>query len=214
MKRDRLLRIALACLFGLVIAGILAWTTIRHDERRAAATNGAAGTGTANVGGPFSLVDHTGRPVTDQDYAGRYMLVFFGFTFCPDICPTELQTIAQAMDQLAPDEQDRVQPLFITINPERDRPAALAEYVNLFHPRIVGLTGTPEQVAAVAKAYRVYYARSKEAGEGPDYLMDHSTFVYLMGPDGRFISLFRNGVTADELVTALRAELAKKTDAR
>ena len=212
MKRDRLLRIALACLFGLVIAAILAWTTIRHDERRATAN--ATGTGQAAVGGPFSLVDHTGQPVTDQDYAGRYKLVFFGFTFCPDICPTELQTIAQAMDQLGPEEQAQVQPLFITIDPERDRPAVLAEYAGLFHPRIVGLTGTPEQVAAVAKAYRVYYARSEDAGEGPEYMMDHSTFVYLMGPDGRFITLFRNGVTADELVTALRAELAKKMDAR
>ncbi|WP_376089725.1 SCO family protein [Roseomonas sp. CCTCC AB2023176] len=166
---------------------------------------GVALPGGVSLGGPFALTDHTGRAVTDADYRGSFLLVFFGFTFCPDVCPTELQTVAAAMDLLGP-QAARVRPLFITVDPARDTPAKLAEYVALFHPAITGLTGTPEQVAAVARAYRVYYARATPAGAS-EYLMDHSAFTYLMGPDGTLRTIFRPGVPAEEIAGALRAQL-------
>lgn len=156
----------------------------------------------ASLGGPFSMTDHTGKAVTEADYQGKALLVFFGFTFCPDVCPTELQTIAATMDLLGV-QASRVQPLFVTIDPERDKPARLADYVALFHPSIVGLTGTPQQVAAMARAFRVYYAKVTPPGAG-DYLMDHSAFTYLLGPDGQVRGLFRPGVPPEELAEAVK----------
>lgn len=202
MKRERLVRMALACLVGLIMAAVIAWMTIRHDQRQAAgiATNVAP----ASIGGPFTLTTHEGRVVTDKDFVGKYKLVFFGYTFCPDICPTELQTIAQAMDLMGDSGAD-VQPLFITIDPERDTPPVLADYVKLFHPSIVGLTGTAEQIAAVAKAYRVYYARSQGEPDPTQYLMDHSTFAYLLAPDGSFVTVFAKGSMPEQMVEAINA---------
>ncbi|AUN29965.1 SCO family protein [Niveispirillum cyanobacteriorum] len=202
MKRERLVRMALACLVGLIMAAVIAWMTIRHDQRQAAgvATNVAP----ASIGGPFTLTTHDGRVVTDKDFVGKYKLVFFGYTFCPDICPTELQTIAQAMDLMGDSGAD-VQPLFITIDPERDTPPVLADYVKLFHPSIIGLTGTAEQIAAVAKAYRVYYARSQGEPDPTQYLMDHSTFAYLLAPDGSFVTVFAKGSTPEQMVEAINA---------
>lgn len=206
MKRDRLVRMALACLIGLIMAAVIAWMTIRHDQRQAGgvATNVAP----ASIGGPFTLTTHDGRVVTDQDFQGKYKLVFFGYTFCPDICPTELQTIAQAMDLMGDSGAD-VQPLFITIDPERDTAPVLADYVKLFHPAITGLTGTPEQIAAVAKAYRVYYARSQGETDPTQYLMDHSTFAYLLAPDGSFVTVFAKGGTPEQMVEAINAHRSR-----
>ena len=157
------------------------------------------------VGGPFALTDQNGRAVTEESYRGKAVLIFFGFTHCPDVCPTELTTLAAAMDQLGGDAA-RTQPLFITIDPERDTPQALADYVSLFHPSLAGLTGTPEQVAKVARTFRVYYAKVTPPGTS-DYLMDHSAFVYLLGPDGALRALFRPGVTPEELAGAVRQVL-------
>lgn len=159
----------------------------------------------SNIGGPFALVDHTGRAVTDRDYRGRAALVFFGFTFCPDVCPTELGNVAAALDLLGADAA-RVAPLFVTIDPERDTPAKLADYVALFHPAIIGLTGTPEQVAAAARAYRVYYAKATPPGAS-DYVMDHSAFTYVLGPDGGVRALLRPGASPEDIARALRAAL-------
>lgn len=159
----------------------------------------------ARIGGDFALTDQTGRPVTEASYRGKAMLIFFGFTHCPDVCPTELSTLATAMDQLGPDAA-RVQPLFITVDPERDTPEKLADYVGLFHPALAGLTGTPAQIAQVAKAYRVYYAKVTPPGAS-DYLMDHSAFVYLLGPDGALRGMFRPGATPEELAAAARQVL-------
>lgn len=161
--------------------------------------------GSVSVGGPFALVDSGGATVTDASFRGRWMLIFFGYTFCPDVCPTELQTVAAALDRLGP-LAERVAPVFITIDPERDTPAAVGEYVKLFDERIVGLSGSKEQVAAAAKAYRVYYARARSK-DATDYLMDHSSFVYLVGPDGGFRALFRQGVGAPELADAIRTRM-------
>lgn len=158
-----------------------------------------------SLGGPFTLVDHTGRTVTERDFAGRPLLVYFGFTYCPDVCPTELGTIAAAIDALGP-AGERVTPILVSIDPERDTPAALADYVSRFHPRMVGLTGSAEQVAAAARAYRVYYARVRPR-DSTDYLMDHSSFIYFVGPDGRVRSLFRPETTPEAMAAAITSQL-------
>ena len=161
------------------------------------------------LGGPFALVDETGKAVTEQDFAGRWMLVYFGFTYCPDVCPTELGTMAAAVDALGP-AGEQVVPVFITIDPARDTPAALADYVARFHPRMRGLTGTPEQIAEVARRYRVYYAKARRADLG-DYLMDHSSFIYLVGPDGRVRSLFRPETSPEAMAATIAGQLRTRS---
>jgi protein SCO1 len=154
------------------------------------------------VGGPFSLIDGDGRAVTDQNWRGKYMLVYFGYTFCPDVCPTTLTNVADALDKMGA-KADRVQPLFITVDPKRDTPEVVKRYAAAFGPRFVGLTGSPEQIAAAAKAYRVYYAEHR-TGPGPDdYSMDHSSVLYLMGPDGKFVAPVRADQSGPELATVL-----------
>ncbi|HEV7371043.1 SCO family protein [Arenibaculum sp.] len=198
MMKRRLLRIAMGSLIGLAVAFLAAWQISRVTQSPLVA---GSTSGSAQVGGPFTLVDHTGATVTERDFAGRYLLVYFGYSFCPDVCPTDLQVLAQTMDHLGPDA-DLVQPLFVTIDPARDTPEALAGYVGLFHPRLVGLTGTPEQVAQAASAYKVYYAK---AGDDPDYyLMDHSSFIYLMGPDGKFLDVFPRGAAPERIAEKVR----------
>lgn len=162
--------------------------------------------GVALVGGPFSLTNQDGRRVTEKDFLGKYMLVFFGYTFCPDVCPTELQVMTAALDQLGP-EADRIQPVFVTIDPERDTPQVLKPYVENFGPRLTGLTGTPDEVASIAKAYRVYYAKAGNSAAGSDYLMDHSSIIYLMGPDGRFVKHMPYTTDAAKLAQELKETL-------
>jgi protein SCO1/2 len=157
------------------------------------------------LGGPFALVDHTGKAVTEADFAGRFLLVYFGFTYCPDVCPTELGIVAAALDAME-SQGERVTPVFVSIDPERDTPEAMADYVSRFHPRMVGLTGTPEQVAATARAYRVFYAKVSRP-EMSEYLMDHSSFIYLVGPDGRVRALFRSNTAPEAIAEAVRGQL-------
>ncbi|MFN0192870.1 MAG: SCO family protein [Aestuariivirga sp.] len=157
------------------------------------------GTGTALVGGPFTLVDHTGKRVTEATYRGKYMLIFFGFTYCPDVCPTELQVMSAALDELGA-AGEAIQPIFITVDPERDSPETMKAYVANFHPRMVGLTGSLEEISAVAKAYRVYF---KKSGEGDAYLMDHSSIVYLMDKEGKFLKHFTYSTDAKALAKGL-----------
>ena len=158
--------------------------------------------GTALVGGPFSLVGTDGKPVTDRDFRGRYMLIFFGFTHCPDICPAELQVIAQALEQLG-DKAKNVVPIFITLDPERDTPEAMGSYVKSFGPNFVGLTGSPEAIAAAAKAYRVSYAKVEDKESAADYGVDHSALVYLMDPKGRYVTHFSYGLSAEQMAEKL-----------
>lgn len=161
----------------------------------------------ARIGGPFALTDETARGVTDRDYAGKYRIVYFGYTFCPDVCPVDL---AQLMGGLKRFEQAdsaraaRVQPILVSIDPERDTPAVLKEYTDNFHPRLIGLTGTPEAVAAAAKNYAIYF-RKEGAPGATDYLVSHSNVAYLMGPDGTPIAPLPH----DEGAEAVAASLAK-----
>jgi protein SCO1/2 len=158
--------------------------------------------GKALVGGPFKLIDQSGKDVTDRDFRGRHMLVFFGFTHCPDICPAELQVMSAALDQLG-DEAHKVVPIFITLDPERDTQAAIADYVKHFGSNFVGLTGSPEAVAAAAKAYRVAYAKVEIQGAADGYTVDHSALVYLMGTDGEYVTHFVYGTSADKMAETL-----------
>jgi len=160
----------------------------------------------AAVGGPFSLIDQNGVRRSQADFAGSYMLVNFGYTFCPDVCPTALRDISAAINQLGTDGE-KVIPVFITIDPERDTVEKLKPYAAHFHPRLVALTGTADEIAAAAKAYRVYYARADVDLGGEDYLMDHSSLYYLMGPDGKFIRHFSYGAPADEIAAAIGDQL-------
>ncbi len=191
--RSPLLLPALAFVVLLAI-GAGAWLFLSRGD----------GAGIGGIGGPFTLQDGDGHPVTDRDFRGRFLLVYFGYTFCPDVCPTTLNEVANALDTLGP-KADRVQPLFITVDPQRDTPAVVRDYAASFSPRIEGLTGTPEQIAAVAREYRVYYAPQRPAGAGDGYTVDHSSILYLMDPDGRFVVPIRT----DETGQAMAAEIAK-----
>jgi len=167
---------------------------------------GQGGSGEALVGGPFTMTDQNGKRVTEKDFLGKHMLVFFGYTYCPDICPTELQVMMAALDQLGP-EAERVQPVFVSIDPARDTPEVMKAYVENFGHRLTGLTGTPEEVAAMAKAYRAYYAKSGDTSSPDAYLMDHSSIIYLMGPDGKFRKHFAYTTDAQRLAAELREQL-------
>ena len=162
--------------------------------------------GRASIKSDFSLVDHTGKAVKDEDFRGKWLLVFFGYTYCPDVCPTTLNEIAEVMERLG-EKAVNVQPLFITIDPERDKPEQMAAYVAAFDPRIVGLTGTPEQVKAAAGAFRVYYAKATDAGASDGYLMDHSTALYLMNPDGEFEAFFSFNDDVGKIVSGVQQRL-------
>jgi protein SCO1/2 len=142
----------------------------------------------ARIGGPFALTDQTGRTVTDRDFAGKYRIMYFGYTFCPDVCPTDVQTIAAAMKALDPATAARVVPIFATVDPTRDTPAVLKAFVSAFDPRIVGLTGTVQQIETVKKEFAIYSARGVDS-PGGGYLVNHSRQTYLMGPDGKPIAL-------------------------
>ena len=183
MPRRSILLFAGAC---VAIAAALIVVTVVLINRPAGELQPGevVSTGQANIGGPFQLVDHDGRPVDQTLLEGKWSLVFFGFTYCPDYCPTTLQALAATKQRLGDKAKD-VQIVFVSIDPERDTPEALKDYLSTdgFPPGTIGLTGTPAQVRAAADAYRVYYARS---GQGEDYTMNHSLGVYLMGPDGRF----------------------------
>lgn len=192
--RWRLWGLPVAAFLLVLIAGAGGWLYLSHD---AAQTVGG-------IGGRFTLTDGAGHTVTDRDLRGRYLLVYFGYTFCPDVCPTTLTAVAGALDRLGK-RAERLQPLFITVDPLRDTPKVVRDYAAAFSPRILGLTGTPEQIANVARAYRVYYAR-RRTGEGPDdYTMDHSSILYLMGPQGQFIA----PIPADEPAERMAADIAR-----
>lgn len=174
------------------------------SSRSAAPTTAPVTAASLTFGGPFSLVDHTGRKVTDRDYLGYFTLVFFGFTTCPDVCPTTLQNVATVL-QLLGDDGMKIRPLFVTVDPERDTPATLAGYVAIFDPRIVGLTGTPEQIAQIASAYRIHYRKASDGNTG--YLMEHTAVLFLMAPDGKHLAHIPPDMPPRRIVETIRPHL-------
>ena len=158
------------------------------------------------IGGPVTLSMPDGTVVTDRTYRGKWLLVYFGYTFCPNSCPTMLLDIAAALKRLGPDAA-KVQPLFITIDPQRDTPRVMQQYTRSFDPRILGLTGTPEQIAAAAQEYGAYYVRHRTGPGADDYVMDHSTYLYVMDPEGKFVRAFHGDTAGDRIAEALRGLL-------
>ena len=193
--RFALIAIVFAALL-VVAAGVLLGLAIRETPK------GAAGTALANmIGGPFHLIDQNGKPVSDADLKGKWQLVFFGYTHCPDACPTALNEMALALDQLG-EKRGEIQVVFITVDPGRDTPDVMKSYVQSFDAPIIALTGSPDAVAQAAKAYRVYYAKHPRA-DG-DYDMDHSAVIYVMNPEGRFTATFTPDSTADAIAQRLQ----------
>lgn len=195
------LRLALIVLAGLTV-GAAAALAIFPAARERLLSQSVPSVGQALVGGPFALTDQTGKRVTDKDFRGRYLLVFFGFTNCPDVCPSALQVMAAALDKLGPKGQ-KITPVFITVDPERDTPAQLASYLKSFHPRLVGLSGTPAEIEAVTKAYRVYVKKVADPKSSAGYTFDHSAIIYLMGPDGAYLAHFTHASNVEAMAERL-----------
>jgi len=187
----------------LADAGWLAWAQT-PEETSAARLMDDLMWNRGPIGGPFALIDQAGKPRTDEDFRGKLLLIYFGYSYCPDVCPTDLQQVGLAIDQLGA-AGGAVQPIFITLDPERDTAAHLAEYVPLFHSRLIGLTGSTEQIRRVASAYKVYYAKYPPGS--PDYVIDHSSFIYLVDENGKYIGFFPSGTTADRMIEIIRQHL-------
>lgn len=202
MNRWRQL-VQICILRPLILLSVLSASTLIMSEppKRAAASP-------VTIGGPFTLSTPDGTAVTDQTYHGKWLLVYFGYTFCPNSCPTTLLEVATALKKLAADAA-QVQPLFITVDPQRDTPEVMQQYTESFDPRILGLTGTPQQIAAAAKEYGAYYVRHRTGPSAEDYVMDHSTYVYVMDPEGKFIRAFDTGTSGDQIADALRELIAQ-----
>lgn len=188
-----LLNAAVAVLLSCAAAGAALW--IREP----------AAAPTTAIGGPFTLTAADGTTVTDRTYRGKWLLIYFGYTFCPDACPTALSAVSGALERLGP-VAARIQPLFITVDPQRDTPAVMGDYVKAFAPGIVGLTGTPAQIAAVAREYGVYVAPHRD--EGPNYLVDHSSLLYVITPDGNFATTLSGAASSTQIADRLKQLVA------
>jgi cytochrome oxidase Cu insertion factor (SCO1/SenC/PrrC family) len=195
-------KLILSVIAGLLLGGVAAIAIFPQSRERLFPQSGPQTTGKALVGGPFTLTDQTGKQVTDKDFRGRYMLVFFGFTACPDICPAGLQLISAALDKVGAKAQN-VTPIFISVDPARDTPDKLAAFVKNFNDRIVGLSGTPEQIAAVTKAYKVFYEKTPNEAAPAEYGMNHTSIIYLMGPDGEYVTHFTPTTSVDAMAEKL-----------
>ncbi len=165
----------------------------------------------SSLSGPFSLIDHSGKPVTDHDFRGKFMLVFFGYTSCPDVCPMDLQIIAQAMNELG-EASDRLQPIFISVDPVRDTPDVVAEYASHFHPQLIGLTGSRRQTAAAARNYGVISMKIIDENDPGNYRINHSALTYLLGPDGKFVAAFDHGTDPEILASDILQHLVKPVE--
>lgn len=202
----KLATLVLALVVALLALGYGAWRLSGLNDAPAVGQSGQAA-----IGGPFTLVDQHGEARSRDDFAGQYRLIYFGYTYCPDVCPTALWAMSQALDQLEesnPALARQVTPIFITVDPERDTVEHLAGYADSFHPRLVALTGTLEQIAETAKAYRVFYRKVEDESAG-DYLMDHSSFIFLMGPDGSYLSHATHQQSPDEIARMIEQSVAK-----
>lgn len=189
-----------------VVAFVIALAGSEYFASRSVKTSdtGMPTDGAPTVGGPFTLVNQNGEEVSDTDFRGQNMLIFFGYTYCPDVCPTALSDMAAALEMLGEEKASKVTPVFITVDPARDTSDHLKEYVSFFHPRLVGLTGTEDQIKAVVRAYRVYASLNDPSGDDPlDYLVDHTSIIYLVGPDGNLVTHFSHGTTSDAMAERL-----------
>lgn len=201
MKKFRHILWAAVAVSAVVYMGLDVW---RGSELQNLGASSQSATATFSP--VFDLVDHNGNAVTEESYMGRWLLVFFGFTNCPDICPTTLSDLAMVMDRIEMGSE-AVTPLFISVDPERDRVESLAEYVSAFHTSIVGLTGTGEQVADAAKAFKVYFEKQQSDNAQGGYAVAHTSAVYLISPDGAFVRSFGYGTTPETFIADLENRL-------
>jgi cytochrome oxidase Cu insertion factor (SCO1/SenC/PrrC family) len=200
-------RLGVACI-GVALAYVVSSAPLAANEAaEPSATELIEGllSGRVPVGGPFELTDQTGHRRSDSDFRGKLVVLYFGYTYCPDVCPTELQSISLALDRLGAAAQ-AVQPLFITVDPERDTPARLADFVASFHPGLIGLTGSPAEIRKTAIAYRTFFAKNSAAAPG-DYSVDHTGFIYLVGKDGQYLGFLPPGLAPDAIADAIRTRL-------
>lgn len=187
-------RIALLAAAALVLAG--AGAVVALSQRG----------GEQAIGGAFDLIDSAGAPVSDKDFEGRYRIMYFGYTFCPDVCPTALSRLAAALDELSPEQQSKLSAMFISVDPERDHGEILDDYAQAFHPLIHGYTGTPEKLGEAAERYRVSYAFEENASDDT-YYVDHSSIIYVFGPDGRYITHFTHRSSVEKITLGLQSAI-------
>lgn len=206
-----LVAVAIAIAVGVVAAKIY-FALQERNARGQAAPGQIRISADTPLGGPFTLTNQDGQRVTEIDFRGRFMLVYFGYTYCPDVCPTELNTIALAMKTLGSEAREVV-PIFITVDPERDTPTVLKTYLASFGSEFVGLTGSLQEIAAAAQAYRVYYKKEAEGSDPENYSVDHTSLLYLMGKNGKIVALFRTGATPDDLAAGIRAAITMSSTA-
>lgn len=190
--------VAIAASAVLIALGVVAYVALPGDEDKYAQCRGSAvAGGAAQIGGPFTLVDHNGNTVTDKDVITKPTLLYFGYSYCPDVCPLDNDRNAAAVTLLDERGYD-VTPVFISVDPQRDTPELMKEFVEYMHPKMIGLTGTPEQTKAASQAYRTYY-KVRETDDPEFYLIDHSTFTYLVFPDEGFVEFFKRDETPEEM---------------
>lgn len=180
-----------------IIAGIV-WIQAYNVENTPTASESSR----ALIGGSFELTNHLNEPVTDEDFKGKYMIVYFGYTYCPDVCPMDLQIMADSLSYLEAQKLEQINPVFVTVDPERDTVEVMAEYVKYFHQDLVGLTGTPEQIDVIKKAFRVYAAK---ADDSRDYLVDHTSYTYFMDKDGYLLQHFNHGEEPEQMAAKMAA---------
>jgi protein SCO1 len=206
MMKKRLLILALSVVAGLAVA-FLAVQVQKRPPGKIADENALIAVTDDAFGGPFTLTDHNGKRVSEKDFTGKYRLIYFGFTYCPAICPTELSKITAALNTLGDKGKD-IQPLFITIDPERDTPEKMKSYVSLFHPKLIGLSGSPDEIKSVLKGYKIYAAKRQDESMS-DYTMDHSSYIYLIAPDDRLLHIFKMEDKADVMADIIARWLAQ-----
>ena len=205
-----ILTVAAVAAGALAIVGVLLATTPipRPLTSGAAVVGKSIRTGTPAIGGPFTLVSTDGETVTDQSFRGKWLLIFFGYTFCPDLCPTALTNVSVALEKFGADTR-QLQPLFVTVDPQRDTRDVMANFLKSFDPRILGLTGTQAQIDSVIKQYRLYVALQKSETGGGDYLVEHSAYIYLMDPEGKFVNVIEGKEDGDAIAAWLRKEMTR-----
>ena len=204
MTDRKILLIGTAAAIGVLAGGALFMTMRQGDDQFAQCSSSSVAGGMDAFGTPFTLTRDDGQRVTDQDVFDKPTLLYFGYTFCPDICPTSLAATATGLNQLSAEELAQVAVIFISVDPKRDTPARLKEYVEFFHPAIVGITGTAEEVADVSRRYGVFYAEQKVETAGDGYVVDHSSETYVIGRDGRLLGKLPHGAPPEQVVAEIR----------
>ena len=202
MKRQHFY-IGLILFVSITVTVAIGTDSFNLTNETGAKTASTSSSATVEIGGPFTLVDHNGKTVTDADFQGRYKLIFFGYTSCPDVCPTALGGVSEMLDIIGK-KSEQIVPLFISVDPKRDTVDVLQEYVTNFHPNIVGLTGSKEQIDSVTRAYRSFYSIEDDGdSNGEFYSVSHSSYLYLMGPDGKFITVFGHNRSPEDMAKSI-----------